>query len=140
MYLEAFTVIKIESLASDLEISPKDVTTLLEQEIKAKKINFLINKVGGYVERSDKQKTHLNLLDKATAILTKNNESSMKKMLGHQYKHMETARGLGGGGMNMEEIEGDMDFDLDSGRTTGLVQAMKGYYGISGNGRPSRKR
>lgn len=55
MYLEAFTVIKIESLASDLEISPKDVTTLLEQEIKAKKINFLINKVGGYVERSDKQ-------------------------------------------------------------------------------------
>lgn len=106
MYLEAFTVIKIDSLASDLEISPKDVSLLLEQEIKAKKINFLINKVGDYVERSDKQQTHIELLAQATQIMTKHNESQMKKMIAAQYGHKDTGRGFGGGGMNMEEDTG----------------------------------
>jgi hypothetical protein len=80
------------------------------------------------------------LLDNATAILIKHNESAMKKMLAAQYGHRDTGRGFGGGGMNMEEIDGDMDFDLDGGMMTSMGQAMKQYLGNSGNERPSRKR
>lgn len=109
MYLEAFTFIKIDVLANDLDLTTREVYDYLESEIKRKRLSFLINKVGGYIERKEQPQTYTDLFSRSIGMLASSNQKSLEKLVQAQFGSKGEGRGFGGGAMDM--IDGDSDGD-----------------------------
>lgn len=121
MYLEAFTFIKIEVLANDLDLNMREVYEYLESEIKRKRLSFLINKVGGHIERKEQPETYIDLFSKATKMLASHNKKALSGILAHQFENKDTNRGFDGG-YGMDMIDGDNE-DVD---VEGMINKMQG--------------
>jgi hypothetical protein len=105
--LEAFTFIKIDVLANDLDLNMREVYDYLESEIRRKRLSFLINKVGGYIERKEQPQTYTDLFSRSIGMLASSNQKLLEKFIHAQYGFKGESRGFGGGGMDM--IDGDSD-------------------------------
>lgn len=146
IYLESFRMIKLSSLAEDLDLENRDLTSLLESEIRRKNLNFLINRVDGYIERKEEEETYMDVFNRGTKMVNRANKWYLEKFLERTFETKDTNKNLIGG--YMEEIDDDIDegikgsknminklFDQGKNNVKGGM-AMGG----KGGGRPQKKR
>jgi len=139
-------MIKLSSLAEDLDLENRDLTSLLESEIRRKNLNFLINRVDGYIERKEEEETYMDVFNRGTKMVNRANKWYLEKFLERTFETKDTNKNLIGG--YMEEIDDDIDegikgsknminklFDQGKNNVKGGM-AMGG----KGGGRPQKKR